>query len=508
MPADQNLPFAQPSKADQKSYLVRIEGVNHDQFIFDTNDLSTVRGGSLLLLDAVEGIAQAVGKGCKTISSGASSGLFQLPCASAEEAVTTLRKILREGPGWAHASFVVAAVPESGNFPEDNETLIALNRHEQMTMPSLQVPSPEKPNLGVCAIDRIRPAQETSTRKIKGQANLALSASVHARREYGLNKKQNFYANAVSDPALKARLGKPGLRFADDFSDIADDPTRGILHGKLAVFYADGNGFGKHQRNARKPGDLSEWDGHIRTLRRQMLDQLIAPFLSDVENGDAGKVRFETLLWGGDELLFVAPAWEGINLVNKFLTATSGWKYPPKSGHSLTHAMGLVFCHSNTPISKVRLLAKNLGDHAKADAGRQVNGLHTVVLESFDHVGAFWPDYLARTYARRVTSKDRVILGSQWCACIADWTRLKTGLPKGRLYDYLRVLLGCDPIPDDAVQRLTHDLPADLKALLAEKAHDRPWFFHAAELWDYLPNPAPGSAADTTAPNATSGDRA
>ena len=34
-------------------YLLRIEGVNLNHFVFDTRDLSTVRGGSLLLLAAI-----------------------------------------------------------------------------------------------------------------------------------------------------------------------------------------------------------------------------------------------------------------------------------------------------------------------------------------------------------------------------------------------------------------------------------------------------------------------
>ena len=34
------------------SFLLRMEGVNLSNFVFDTQDLSTIRGGGLLLLDA------------------------------------------------------------------------------------------------------------------------------------------------------------------------------------------------------------------------------------------------------------------------------------------------------------------------------------------------------------------------------------------------------------------------------------------------------------------------
>jgi hypothetical protein len=32
-----------------RAYLLRVEGVNMDSFVFDTQDLRTIRGGSLLL---------------------------------------------------------------------------------------------------------------------------------------------------------------------------------------------------------------------------------------------------------------------------------------------------------------------------------------------------------------------------------------------------------------------------------------------------------------------------
>lgn len=497
--------------APKAACLIRVEGVNHSQFIFDTTDLSTVRGGGLILLDAVEEAARSLGKSCQVISSGASSGLFRLQAGAPQTAVDEVRRRLNQGKE-SHACFVVAAVPESGDFAADNETLIALNRHEQMTSPSLQVPATGDAALGVCAIDRIRPAQHKSERKVKGQADVPLSASVHARRKYGLERKQAFYASAVPESPLSLRLKAKGLRFADDFSDIADKVDDDETQGKLAVFYADGNRFGAHQRPARTPEAWKAWDGktlkawdlHIKALRRGLLAELIEPYLLEVEEKRVAKIRFETLLWGGDELLFVVPASRGMALVSAFLSATEGWRYPDQdNGQALTHAMGLVFCHSNTPIAKVTQLAKALGDHAKEDAGRDVNSLHTVALESFDHVGAHWADYLQRTYHGRLQSADRVIKGPQWGHCITEWTRLKNELPKGRLNDFLQALLTPNPVGDDARQRLTHDLPDGIKKLLESHTNDPAWFFLAAELWDYLPEA-------TVAPSTTAnqGDRA
>ena len=40
-------------------YYLRVEGVNLAHFVYDTQDLSTVRGGSLLLLRAVDEVCTA-----------------------------------------------------------------------------------------------------------------------------------------------------------------------------------------------------------------------------------------------------------------------------------------------------------------------------------------------------------------------------------------------------------------------------------------------------------------
>jgi hypothetical protein len=510
MPDDRRTPF--PSVGgNAQNCLIRIDGVNHDQFIFDTNDLSTVRGGGLILLNAVDKATQGLGPTCEVISSGASSGLFRVSGASPASWVQKLRDQLNKGEE-AHASFVVAAVAESGDFPADNETLIALNRFEQMTMPSLQVPGLGSAALGVCEVDRIRPAAEE--RKVKGESK-KLSASVELRRGYGKKEKQRLYTATLKKSfkpqqpsphdALANTIETAGLRFADEFSDIADDETKRALHGKIAVFYADGNSFGKHQRAAQTPKALREWDQHIKALRRDLLAHLIKPFFREAEERK-GKIRFETLLWGGDEMLFVVPAREGVPLVERFLDATKDWQYPPGSGKPLTHAMGLVLCHSNTPIARVRQLAKTLGDQAKTDAGRGVNSLHTVVLESFDHVGASWPDYLARTYRGCSKSEQRVIRGDAWSQSLSGWAQLKKDLPEGRLHNYLQAVLQPSGVSDQDQNRLTHDLPADLKTLLERKAADPTWFFLAAELWDYLP--APESTANTRPDNTDEGDRA
>ena len=55
-------------------YLVRVEAVNFDNFINDTQDISTIRGGGLLVLDAAKELAARAEM--RGIYTGASTGLF------------------------------------------------------------------------------------------------------------------------------------------------------------------------------------------------------------------------------------------------------------------------------------------------------------------------------------------------------------------------------------------------------------------------------------------------
>jgi hypothetical protein len=71
------------------------------------------------------------------------------------------------------------------------------------------------------------------------------------------------------------------------------------------------------------------------------------------------------------------------------------------------------------------------------------------------------------------------------------------------LYDFLQALLTPNPVGDDARQRLTHDLPGEIKTLLESHTNDPAWFFLAAELWDYLPE-----ATEAPSHTAIQGDRA
>src|SRR5439155_435528 len=114
------------------------------------------RGGSLLLLDAVEKLPARVTElrlpagvtelKLQAISTGASSGLFDFE-ADGDEQAQEIRdwvdRHLRQDDRFRHATFVVDFL-RAGNeadFVRNREQLLAMNRWRQMRQPSVAVPT-------------------------------------------------------------------------------------------------------------------------------------------------------------------------------------------------------------------------------------------------------------------------------------------------------------------------------------------------------------------------------
>src|SRR5712692_3928315 len=97
-------------------FYLRLEAVNLDNFVYDCQDLSTVRGGGLLLLRSVQELDRRIASPqLERVSTGASSGLFEFNADDRE--ATALRdrveQLLSEDEQLKHATFVVDVFPAS-----------------------------------------------------------------------------------------------------------------------------------------------------------------------------------------------------------------------------------------------------------------------------------------------------------------------------------------------------------------------------------------------------------
>jgi hypothetical protein len=381
------------------SYLLRVEGVNLGAFVYDTKDLSTIRGGGLLLLNAAGEVAQLLkheGIQFETLVESASIGLFTLTTDRDSE---TVRQAIDAGLSHSlpHATFVVDICSGDTSTPEARKQVQTQNRWRQMQAPSVVYPALRSVTAAtdVCEIDLLRPATVETPKHLRFKR---VSEHAEWRWLYGRDRKQNFYQDemrrADPDSPINTDLG-----YSQDFEDLCGDSVNwGNLRDKMALIYVDGNKFGAIGQNDTT-SVYSRYSNELRKAQAAILRQLItqkAALDPDWQVIDQekkrGLIRLETLLWGGDEVIWLVPAWKGWELLEFFFdewTANASPPWLPESmKYPLTFTAALIFCHQKTPIHSVRDLASDLVTAMKKvnEKDPYKNRFVYQVLESFDYV--------------------------------------------------------------------------------------------------------------------------
>jgi len=375
-------------------FFLRVEGVNLANVIFDTDDLSTRRGGGLMVLNATGEVSKVV-PNANAIATGASIGIFTLEDCTTQDADTIcekLRKHFFSHELFRHATFVVS-VQEVKDIGTDSEyqtwqQVITANRWQQMQSLSMSMEGVIEPvnrcSSYPCATDMVRPANSGERlpkhRNESHDNQLDVSISVLQRHKYGRSARQKFY---------EAETGVSGMEFTDEFSEIATHPEDDhSLSNKLAVFYVDGNKFGEKGRGIFQTGGAEQfkvWSDGLRTHHKDLLRQLLEKAKGDpLWKTRDHEIRLETLLWGGDEIIWVVPAWKGWELAEWFFEVDH-----KVSDERLSYSGGLVFCNAKAPIQNIITLAIRLADLAKKDSRVSDMPKHALayeVLESFDDI--------------------------------------------------------------------------------------------------------------------------
>lgn len=397
------------------SWFLQVQATNiYDNFL-DCPQLSVVRGASLGMRFVVQSLAAALRERLEPVSIGASVGLFAVRAGHSPEEVRREAVAFLEceaGTTGDIATFVVDIHPSADALPP-TEALLALNRFRQMREASViwtdnrLHAAPDVPARPCEWSDRWV-AQRRGPERDGHRA--AVAGWVRRRYDRGRGAKQDdarsagsFYRRELNDDSgvpdkghadIVRRLTEVG--FAHDLGELARLPAKRNLSGKVAVFYADGNRFSAIQRTARNRKELNAFDTTLRRLRRGLLADLLRPFCDPARTDLRGTgkdgatfLRLETLLWGGDELILVVPAWHGLDLLTRFFAHTQHWKY---GKDRLTHAAGLVFASAKTPIHQLTDLARGLADGVKGHFGAAPektapeNAWDYLVLESVDFI--------------------------------------------------------------------------------------------------------------------------
>lgn len=481
-------------------WLLRVDGVNFATTMADTQDLSTLRGGSLTLLNAGDAVRRLLharlGEGAvETVSIGASQALFRLHgIADAGPMVDEIRSYLRADVGHADnrplypggpdaedpppvacMTFVVDAVEASAQRAED--LLTARLRRLQLQSPTLAPHPPAMAASRPCPIEHRLPAEKShSVRKdmypgatavaesARGdEKKILLARSVASRRSYGRSARQRFYAHQ-----LGATAGT--LHFADGFEDLVQAPPDMLpqpLHNKIAVIAADGIGFGrlrgKLQSTTADPLEATRrFSDEIAAVQR---DALLRPLIEALvrahargggharavsvpaeraDNPEAVRegwepiLRFETLTYAGDDILWLTPAWLAWEITGFLLRATARARI---AGEAPRYRVGVALCARKMPIRKARGLAEELAykvtDGIPLDERRA--GCQLELIESID-VSDGHVDRHRQRIAGTEAARDFTIDGARFDEVGRHVAALRSqrGMPRSQLYRLLR----------------------------------------------------------------------
>lgn len=533
--------------ADGDVSFVLVEGINLYDNIYDTSQLSIIRGSSFLYKDAIDSIQDEYKKHLDTISTGASSGLFRICSPDNTNVVAEIESYLAQEANYKHLTFAVVECKAS-SLQQAKQRLYTKLRFKQLQTLTI------KPDLlddsikaKPCGLSGSRITSRIK-RQIQSNEAIPVAYSVNDRLEYGRDKKQSYYISLIDrngtnkdetdkDKAeLKQKLET--YKFAPNIEALCSIETNNKtiqpLSGKMAVIYLDGNRFGSCQEAYLKEhggSNLEEsieaqtkFDNLIQDQRAKFLTKYLKQQCDNETQTDF--IRLETLLWGGDELLVVLPAWSGFDFLKQF------FEFPwSLNNESLTHAGGIVFCQANTPIRIVQNLARELAELQKEkEGGRDNNSWDYLVLESVDYpTNESIADYFTERYGEPLIQiRNNLPFLSTLPIDLATLDPLlkERALSRSQLHHIVRTVhqMGSQPsmtkwddlltaesndkttteptyTPQEIAERRSYavseqpdfikdklpELAKQLFQLNIDNANERAWFWlHLMELWDYL----------------------
>ncbi len=512
------------------TYLFRIEAVNLDPSVYDTSDISTIRGAGFYLLNAVHLLTkQKLGD---VITEGASAAVFKITTDDPEEKRQEIFNLLYDGKdSIQEMTLLVEYLPYDDKKDPFNETMAALQgklRLKQMQAPDIKLMDytltpkkrPDEPHrfFDFDHLNRVLPAHTEDPRK------RPISSFTAKRKAAGIKLRHEIY-KIILEEGDKA-FPIEDYDFTNDLEELCTDPRQGNLNHKIAFIYIDGNKFGPLQQKLGEK-KLQKFDQDLKEFKAKVLGHILRlcrqcpSFLS--LSGD--QIRLETLLWGGDELKLVVPAWMGWRVAQCFFETAAALNpkidTPDGAPKELTYAMGMVLAHHKNPIRNIGRIAEDLADAAKtaidaiittdgaAPQYRRGSGdrMHYVVLESIESLPGGYEGF-AETYyhaaapvlcltppqmklldgfGRRL---DKSFARSKTYEVACAWQRLAEKPDKKEYLDIIkRGLATSEASPDD--RKLLKDAifsvtGADPETATIKADHGYRWL-QVSELWDYLP---------------------
>ncbi len=368
-------------------YLVQVEVANISSLINDTRQLSVRRGASLAMRNLVRRLPDFVHE-LEVIRKGGSIGIYKVLATKKQSALDNIRDVLNgKMPGFPIQEEILRQLrvtvetriyKEEEPFKDAIRDLVAKTRYAQNSLVDLITEcideSTDQTEQGVCKLTGYRPSGGKRIR------NDPVADSVHARYQYGRDTKNEFILE-------EAGLSRDSYQFVKDLNKLSSKLGT-TCHQKMAVVYFDGNDFTAKQSDF----DLDqtrEFDKALQSRMQKFLKNLVVNL--DRDKTEADEIRLEVLIWGGDEVLLVVPAWAG------FATLELFYKTMTDEDNGLSYAGGVVFCHHKTPIDIVSKLAQRLAEQVKR-VSREENLFLPILLESENYPLGSLAEYWKQHY--------------------------------------------------------------------------------------------------------------
>ena len=443
--------------------------------VFDVEQLSVIRGASLTCLyspDRVEAVlAQATVK-TKRIFAGGSHGAWVIE-ATEDEALALLTQVRAalskddlegtEATG-AHSQIVYNScmVPIDGDEMAAFRAAEAINKAAQLQNMSLPLPTfddrarifGQDERHGA---DRVRPAATPLpyTDDAGNKITASVSENYVKRFQFGRQQRDAFYERFTGKS-----LGD--FQVASSMEDIVAGPRPDgmprSLGNKVALFFADGNRLGAHVNQCADLAAINRFSENLVALQKKLLEDIIAYFVTGAE-GEASAAfrsgkgyRLETLLFGGDELIFVVPSWLALDFARFFFDRVADWT---SEAGPITFSGAMVICNHKTPIRQAKVVAEEMTARMKMmqpdGGGRRLDTRNLFQIEVFESLSLPETDfdtYRERLFLNEAGAQDDgarnaleghlTIAGSDIDALFSSIAKLKQSLPRSQLYKLLQ----------------------------------------------------------------------
>ncbi len=383
----------------EKSLVLRIEGANFDACLYDTDDLSVVLGASSLMEEMPERVKEALSKAGIDATRqvfGGSLAVFQLQEGQVARAVNVARDCLAKDE-FVHLSFLIttgqgecvnAAANQAANFAKRQQL-------QAFTFQPFATEDATRPD----AFDKKRPAKKATIIKQR-----PASQATFDRQAFGRKQREKMFLDVIRK---RTTIDERHIKFCDTLEDLVtyDQATRphGIpetLINKIALIHLDGDRFSK----AAEVITPAKFSDELEEKLGEVLDRWVQDTIGQEPDDTNGKrtFRMQVLIWGGDDLTLVVPAWRALPVLEGFYEVTNGWKVKnceTKKEVELSFTAGVTIANKKAPVRLLTRLAEASVRKAKEDGFR-----NSVSFDIFESVAPMEQGELAGYRQRRLPS--------------------------------------------------------------------------------------------------------